>query len=151
MLRTFSAPVEFDVDLLLDVFGQIKDVLLLGLFMRLIGLLRSTAAASGPSASTATIATVASSSCATSSKMTSLRHHLVALVCWSDRNGNLWLDKGGRVSVRGRGLRSPREPSADFPGGGKSFEAEASQKAAPWLEGASRQPRIGSVWRGGEL
>jgi hypothetical protein len=54
-LRTFSSAVEFDIDLLVDVFCQIEDIFLLGSFLGLIRLLlrsAATAASAAPSVTT---------------------------------------------------------------------------------------------------
>ena len=61
-LLTLSPAIELDIDMLVDIFGQIEDILLLGLFVRLIALLCTTSTTTGGSSSTTSTTSAATSS-----------------------------------------------------------------------------------------
>lgn len=71
---TLPPSIKLDVDLLVDVFGQIENIFLLGLFVRLVGLLVTTTTPT--SAPTAAISAMASSATSSApSEMTSFGHY----------------------------------------------------------------------------
>jgi hypothetical protein len=80
--RTFSPTIELDIDLLVDILGQVENVFLLGLLLGLAGLLLRTAAATASATSTTSAAAPAAAT-----KMTSLGHLLFTLV-WFDGETN---------------------------------------------------------------